>query len=209
MNERLEVKRKKNIKSKASIYHFYYKKKGVYSFLIKNVFKVGLALIALAFILYLLNTLLPDFQGSVDRFINKFDTFPVLSIFFISESFLGIIPPDIFIVWAQKFSQPYLIVTVLALLSYLGGVCSYFLGKYIGQIPKINRWLQGKFIEHFDKIRKWGGVLIIFAALFPLPFSPVCIVAGMVRFPIPAFLLLATFRWIRFFAYAVVLFKLF
>lgn len=205
----MEVKRKKNIKAKASIYHFYYKKKGVYSFLAKNVLKVGIGLLALVLILYLLNNLLPDFQGSIDRFINRFDTIPVLSLFFLSESLLGLIPPDIFIVWAQKFPSPYLMISLLAILSYTGGLVSYFIGKFIGQIPKVNLWLQGKFIEHFDKIRKWGGVLIIFAALFPLPFSPVCIVAGMVRFPIPAFLLLATFRWVRFFAYAAVLFKLF
>ena len=68
-------------------------------------------------------------------------------------------------------------------------------------------WIKKKFIKHFELIRKWGGVLIIFAALFPLPFSAVCIVAGSVRFPLPAFFTLGLFRFIRFFGYALVLFK--
>ncbi|MCB0803730.1 MAG: VTT domain-containing protein, partial [Flavobacteriales bacterium] len=103
----------------------------------------------------------------------------------------------------------YLMVFFLGCLSYLGGVFSYFIGNGIGKLPKVDKWLKKKFVEHFDKIRKWGGVLIIFAALFPLPFSPICMVAGMVRFPLPAFFTLALFRFARFFGYALVLFHVF
>jgi membrane protein YqaA with SNARE-associated domain len=61
--------------------------------------------------------------------------------------------------------------------------------------------------DHIKQIRTWGGVLIVFAALFPLPFSPVCMAAGMIRFPLPAFFLLGLFRFARFFGYALILYK--
>lgn len=209
MSQTVGYRKKKKFKVRVNIYHFYYKKKGVYSFLFKNMAKIAIGLLALIAILYFVKGLIPDFDNSLDQLINRFDTLPVLSIFLLSESILGLIPPDLFIVWSQKFDYPYAMISLLALLSYLGGLISYYIGKRLGSLPRINSWIKKKFIVHFDKIQKWGGVLIIFAALFPLPFSPVCMVAGMVRFPIPAFLSLALFRFARFFAYALVLFKVF
>ena len=122
-------------------------------------------------------------------------------------SFLGLIPPDFFILWGKQFQNPYAMVGLLAALSYGGGVISYIIGVYIGKLPKVHNWLERKFLNHIDNLRKWGGVLIVFAALFPLPFSPVCAAAGMVRFPVKTFLLLGLFRFLRFFGYALVLFK--
>ena len=206
----MDLRRKKNLKEKVNLYHSYYKKKGVYSFLIKNSIKIGIGLILLVGILYFVKSLIPDFDNSFEALLEKFDTLPVLIFFTVSESvLLGIIPPDLFIVWAQKFELPYLMVFFLGCLSYLGGVISYGIGNKIGHLPKVDNWLKKKFVEHFEKIRKWGGVLIIFAALFPLPFSPICMIAGMVRFPIPAFLWLGLFRFARFFGYALVLFQVF
>jgi membrane protein YqaA with SNARE-associated domain len=99
-------------------------------------------------------------------------------------------------------------VSVLAVLSYVGGVIAYFIGKYIGSQPKIEQWILSKFSKRFKLIQKWGGVLIVFAALFPLPFSSICLVAGAVRFPFKTFLLLGLFRFARFFGYALVLLNL-
>lgn len=199
-----EVTRRKR---KISSYHIYYKRKGVYTFFWKNSLKVfiGLSVIVGAFLL--IKSQIPDFDAKLEGLLNKLDTFTALTIFFISESLLGLIPPDLFIVWSKKFNEPYLMVGILSIFSYLGGVVSYFIGKYIGKVPAVERWIKKKFSKHFELITKWGGVLIVFAALFPLPFSAVCIVAGMVRFPLKTLLLLGLFRFIRFFGYALVLFK--
>ncbi len=98
-------------------------------------------------------------------------------------------------------------VGLLALLSYLGGVLSYFIGKFIGGLPKIESWIIQRFSKHYDLIRRWGGVLIVFAALFPLPFSPICLIAGAVRFPFVTLIQLGLFRFVRFFLYAFILFS--
>lgn len=203
-----KVQKERRTKSKkVSKYHAYYKRTGVYTFLWKNSLKVlGVFALFIGAILFI-KSQIPDFDQKLEALLNEFNTPSVLTIFFLSESLLGLIPPDFFIVWAKKFSFPYGMVGLLAILSYLGGVTSYFIGKYIGGLPKVDAWIKKKFIKHFTLIKKWGGVLIVFAALFPLPFSAVCIVAGAVRFPLPAFFTLGLFRFIRFFGYALVLFK--
>lgn len=198
---------KKTGKKKINSYHLYYKRKGVYTFLWKNSLKIITVFTILIVGFLFIKSQIPDFDTKLNSLLDQFNTPSVLVVFFLSETLLGLIPPDLFIVWSQKFDFPYLMVGLLAILSYLGGVMSYFIGKYVGSLPKIEKYIKVKFVKHFDLIRKWGGVLIVFAALFPLPFSIICIVAGSVRFPIPAFLLLGLVRFIRFFVYAPVLFE--
>lgn len=204
MKSELETKRR----SKLNIYHHYYKRKGVYTFLWKNSLKItiGFAVIIGAFLIF--KEYVPNYDAKLESILNSINTWWALSIFFLSETILGLIPPDLFIIWAKKFDSPYYMVSVLAVLSYTGGVIAYFLGKYIGGLPKVEKWILSKFDKHFIMIRKWGGVLIVFAALFPLPFSSICSVAGAVRFPFKTFLVLGLFRFIRIFGYALFLLNL-
>jgi membrane protein YqaA with SNARE-associated domain len=195
-------------KSRVTIYHHYYKRKGVYTFLWKNSLKIiaGFGILIGAFLIF--KEFVPNYNTKLESLLNSINTGWALSIFFISETIFGLIPPDLFIIWSKKFDSPYAMVSLLAILSYLGGTFAYFIGKYIGSLPKIENWILAKFSNHFQLIQSWGGVLIVFAALFPLPFSSICLVAGAVRFPFKTFLLLALFRFIRFFGYALVLLNL-
>ena len=199
---------KKKKKSRVTIYHHYYKRKGVYTFLWKNSLKIiaGFGILIGAFLIF--KEFVPNYNTKLESLLNSINTGWALSIFFISETIFGLIPPDLFIIWSKKFDSPYAMVSLLAILSYLGGIFAYFIGKYIGSLPKIENWILAKFSNHFQLIQSWGGVLIVFAALFPLPFSSICLVAGAVRFPFKTFLLLALFRFIRFFGYALVLLNL-
>ncbi len=195
-------------RSRLNIYHHYYRRKGVYTFLWKNSLKItiGFAVLIGAFLIF--KEYVPNYNSKLETLLNSINTWWALSIFFISEIVLGLIPPDLFIIWSKKFQFPYGMVSVLAVLSYVGGVIAYFIGKYIGSQPKIEQWILSKFSKRFKLIQKWGGVLIVFAALFPLPFSSICLVAGAVRFPFKTFLLLGLFRFARFFGYALVLLNL-
>ncbi|MBL4709184.1 MAG: short-chain dehydrogenase [Flavobacteriales bacterium] len=200
-----EIQRRK--KNRINTYHHYYKRKGVYTFLWKNSLKIILIFSAIIVGFILFKNQIPDYDVKLELILNRINTWSALSIFFISETILGLIPPDLFIIWSKKFSSPYLMVSLLALLSYAGGIIAYFIGKYIGNIARVETWIMQKFSKHFTLIRKWGGVLIVFAALFPLPYSSICLVAGVVRFPFITFLLLGLFRFVRFFAYALILFS--
>ncbi len=199
----------RSLKHKMTLYHIYYRRTGLYPFLLKHFirFVIGIGILVIG--LVLLNKYVIDVDSAMDYMFSSFSDTAIFTFFTVSETILGIIPPDIFIVWAGGKSSPYLYLTLLAVLSYSGGMISYFIGKNIGKIHSVQSYIQRKFLSHFDLIRKWGGFVVIFAALFPLPFSPVCMVAGMVRYP---FLLLAIFgltRFARYYIYAAALFNLF
>jgi len=63
----------------------------------------------------------------VRHFTETFSKNSILIVFFISESILGLVPPEIFIAWAKKTAEPILNLFILALLSYAGGLVSYSL----------------------------------------------------------------------------------
>jgi membrane protein YqaA with SNARE-associated domain len=131
----------------------------------------------------------------------------VLTFFFISETLLGLIPPDLFIVWANQFASPYTMVLLLAILSYLAGLVAYYLGLRLVDFGKLREYIHVKFEKQFTMLRSWGGLIIVIAALLPLPYSTMCLGAGMLKYSFRALLILGMFRIVRFFAYAAVLYQ--
>lgn len=205
MDSQINTTKKKNFRINS--YHQFYKRKGVYKFFYQNSLKVLFFLGLIIGGIFVLKFFVPDFDQQLEAILASFNPVLAIIVFFLSESLFGLIPPDFFIIWSQNFEYPYLMVTFLSILSYIGGIVSYFIGKYIGSLPKVEAWIVKKFVRHLDLIRKWGGVLVVFGAIFPLPFSIVCMMAGIIRFPFKTFLLLGLFRFIRFFGYALVLFS--
>ena len=136
------------------------------------------------------------------------DVTMVFVVFFISESFLGLLPPDFFILWLKEFEHPYALVTVLATLSYLGGINSYFMGRALSFNPTISRFIAKKYEKNFLLVKKWGGIFVVLAALTPLPFSMVCLLTGLLRYPKALFIAFSATRFIRFYAYAWAIFSL-
>jgi len=131
----------------------------------------------------------------------------VLTFFFVSETILGLIPPDLFIVWAKQFSSPYAVVLVLALLSYVAGLVAYYMGLRLAAIKQLREYIHVKFEKQFAMLRSWGGLIIVIAALLPLPFSTMCLGAGMLKYSFRTLAILGMFRIARFFAYAAVLYQ--
>ena len=131
----------------------------------------------------------------------------VLTTFFISETFLGLIPPEIFIAWTKKTAEPVLNLTILATLSYIGGLLSYFMGKMALKINSVKQYLEVKMAKNLKNTRKWGGFLILVGALLPLPFSIACLAAGMIKYPFKNVVFFGLFRFARFAIYAWAIFK--
>ena len=77
----------------------------------------------------------------------------------LSESILGLIPPDILLL-GQKYRKPSTLLGLLAFLSYLGGVIAYFMGMAIAAVPSVNRYLYGKMAKHIINMQKMGRLLI-------------------------------------------------
>jgi membrane protein YqaA with SNARE-associated domain len=133
----------------------------------------------------------------------------VLIFFFTSETLLGLVPPEIFIAWAGKMNNPWVYLGILALLSYFGGLVSYYIGHIITKLPAIHNYLEVKMEKQLKNSRKWGGFLIVAGALLPLPFSISCIAAGIIEFPFKNVAIYGSLRLIRFLVYGIIIFHAF
>ncbi len=202
--------RKRSRKKEIELYHSYYKRSGLYRFLGINLIKLILILAGIIVLILVLDQIV-DFklqQDKLHHFVDQHNPFFVFTFFLLTESFMGFIPPDIFMIWGKaKFPEnAYLIVGLLGTLSYIGGMNAYFLGLLVRKFPSVESFIQRKYGKNFELIEKWGGIVIIMAALFPLPYAMISTIAGIVKYPFRTFMLYGLTRYIRFFLYAVVIF---
>lgn len=180
--------------------------------MLKNIFKLIIILAAIIVLIILADKIMIatgfDFKSNLDKVISKLRTEVVLIVFFVSESFLGWIPPDFFIVWAsdRPSDLPYLNVTILAAISYSGGIVAYRIGEQLRRFPRFNAYVESKNEKYFYFIKKWGGIVVVMAALFPLPYATVSTIAGIVKYPFRNFLIFGLTRFIRFYVYAIWIF---
>ncbi|NOQ92323.1 MAG: short-chain dehydrogenase [Flavobacteriaceae bacterium] len=198
---------KTNIKkSKIKLLHQYYGYTGFYAF-VGNSLKKSIIPIALFILsIFLIDRFIIDFNEVFTLLIETHSPIKILTVFFASESMLGLVPPEIFIAWAGKSTSPILFLSLLALLSYLGGIISFFIGKTIAKIPSVYNYLEIKMKKQLINIRKWGGFLIVVGALLPIPFAITSIAAGIIDYKFKNYLLFGLLRFVRFYLYALVIF---
>ncbi|MFT7032083.1 MAG: membrane protein DedA with SNARE-associated domain [Cyclobacteriaceae bacterium] len=146
-----------------------------------------------------------DFMGSISD-----QPLLVFLVFIASEVFFGIIPPELFMIWALKAEEEigssyFLIVAFLALLSYASGVIGYYFGLRFSK-SKFYQNIKEKFAAPFErKVRRFGGYMIAVAALTPIPYSAICMLTGAARFNFVHFLLWGIFRLARFLFYGYIM----
>lgn len=206
MKEEKEAKSKK--KSRIRLLHQYYGYTGFYKFIGISLKKAVLPILGFIGILWAVDHYLLDIEDMLVTITETYAPFEVLGIFLLSESLLGIVPPELFIAWAGKSASPILYLSLLAAASYLGGIISYFIGVAITKIPSIHFMMEVKMAKHIRNTRKWGGFLIIVGALLPIPFAMTSIAAGIIKFPFPSYLIYGLLRFARFYLYALVIFEM-
>lgn len=195
-------KTKRNLFNSFNVYYRYYRSTGLYPFLLSNFIKILITIALIILAALFVNHFIIKISDIPYFLINNF-SFPIVMVFFlISESIMGMIPPDIFILWVSKMDYFYLMVGLLGFISYIGGFNAYFLGVLIRRIPKIKKRVEIFYSDHIDKIKKWGGVFIIIAALFPIPYAIACSLSGLLKYPVHRLLYLGLFRIARFYIYA-------
>ncbi|QNM84690.1 short-chain dehydrogenase [Polaribacter pectinis] len=206
----MEKKRKRRKKKTAFIgkrLHNYYGRTGFYLFVWESVKKAFLPIVLVVVGLFLFNKYVYDINEGLETITQTFSRLGVLTTFFISETLLGLIPPEIFIAWSGKTEQPVLNLSILATLSYAGGLVSYFIGKNALKIKSVKEYLEVKMAANLKNTKKWGGFLILVGALLPLPFSIACLAAGMIKYPFRNVVFFGLFRFARFAAYAWAIFQ--
>jgi len=194
-------------KSRLQLLHQYYSYTGFYKFLGTSLKKALPPILMVIAALVVMNY----FVNLNSLLVTITDTYPswvIFAIFFVSESALGLIPPELFIAWSDKTANPIVSLSILALLSYLGGVVSFFIGKSITKIPAVQEYLEVKMAKHIKNTRKWGGFLIVVGALLPIPFAITSIAAGMINYSFRGYLLFGLLRFLRFYLYAIAIFSL-
>lgn len=211
MKKQKEMKNKKvavNKKPRWKLLHQYYNYTGFYTFVGLSLKKAVLPVLLFIGILFAVNEYVINLNDILINVTKTYSPIGILMVFFASESFLGLVPPELFIAWAGKSTSPVLFLTLLATASYLGGVISYFMGRAITKIPSVHAYLEVRLSKHIKNTQKWGGFLIIVGALLPVPFAMTSIAAGIIRFRLITYLLFGLLRFVRFYAYALVIFEL-
>ena len=206
----MEKKKKTRKKRTAFIVkrlHNYYGRTGFYLFVWESIKKAFLPIVIAVIGVFLFNKYVYDINEGLETITETFSKVGILITFFLSETLLGLVPPEIFIAWSGKTESPVLNLALLATLSYLGGLLSYFIGKTALKIKSVKEYLEVKMAENLKNTKKWGGFLILAGALLPLPFSIACLAAGMIKYPFKNVALFGLFRFGRFAAYAWAIFQ--
>lgn len=196
-------KSKRTIFNSFKIYRRYYRHSGLNSFVLSNFLKVLGVLLLVLIAALLIDNFVIEIEEIPRFLINTFPFHIVLLVFFISECILGMIPPDIFIFWVSEYDNFWLLVGLLGLISYFGGIVAYYIGRLIRLAPKLKTKTEIYYSKHFKQIKKWGGMFIVVAAIFPIPYAIACSLSGIIKFPIKDLLWLGIFRIARFFLYAI------
>jgi len=189
-----------------TVYHRYFRSSGFYRFLVRSLFKLAIivGLIILLFI-GIQQFIVTDLKQLFFTLTDKVPDTIIWLIFTLSESLLGLIPPDLFIVWGMKSKFPLLTVAILSVISYLGGFISYFIGRAIMYHPRLKTFLNRKYEKLANFLKRWGGFFILIAAMFPVPYSMATMLSGMVNYKIERLALFGIARIVRFFLYAAII----
>jgi uncharacterized membrane protein YdjX (TVP38/TMEM64 family) len=134
----------------------------------------------------------------------------IILIYVTSEILIGIIPPEVFMIWALRNGVVFeyvMLILLLAVLSYIAGLIGYFFGRYLNT-TLLYRFIRMKFLRKMERMLNiYGLYIIIVAALTPLPFSGVSMLVGSVKYPLKKYILYSLFRFARFAIYSWFIWK--
>lgn len=195
--------------SSIALINRYYKITKFYSFLKDTAVKGGIAILIFVGIFIALEYFFLDFNSLLNNLVATYTTTAILFVFLISETVLGLVPPEIFIAWASKTVSPWIFLFALATMSYLGGIIAYFIGNRLFLIPAVKNHIENKISKHIVNLKKWGGLFVFIGAMLPIPHSIVSLACGLIKYKFENYLLWALFRYLRFAIYALVIFRIF
>lgn len=187
----------------------YYKITRFYPFLKDTAIKAGITILVFVLLIIGLELFVLDINSILNNLVASYSPKIIFTVFLISETILGIVPPEVFIAWASKSVTPWLFLFVLASMSYIGGIISYFIGNRIFLIPSVKKHMENKIAKHITNLRKWGGFFVFVGAMLPIPHSLVSLASGLIKYNFKSYLLWALFRFARFAMYAAVIFQIF
>lgn len=146
-------------------------------------------------------------QDNLMPYVTKIHDNPIIfySVFTVSEIVFGLVPPEFFMIVYVFNHVPvseYIInLILLTVISYAAGLLGYYIGRNFSRTGFFLKINENYLIEYQKQIRKYGGYLIFVGAVTPVPFSAMCMLAGSIKFPFKAFVLISISRILRFAVY--------
>lgn len=143
------------------------------------------------------------FDHNPDYWIEKFysNSLVIHLIYVASEIFFGLLPPEIFMFWAIKAGDTtsYVVnIIFFAGVSMGAGHLAFWGGRWLAKILG-KRVKKRPFIaKYLPTVKKFGGLLIVIAALTPLPWATISLVMGAVEYRYRRYTLFSLARIVRF-----------
>lgn len=129
----------------------------------------------------------------------------IFTIYTLSELLFGIIPPELFMMWALRtgsLADYTFYVFLFFVISYLSGVAGFLFGAYLNKTI-LFRYIRRRFLGRYhSSLQKYGFFLILVAALTPVPFSGISMLVGSLHYPLSKYLWWASSRFLRYLVYA-------
>jgi len=151
-------------------------------------------------------------MGPSEELLEAVYNMPVLvySIFLVSEVVFGIIPPEVFMIWSLHggATEVYSInVALLSVVSFGAGVSGYFIGASLRKVHFFKR-IEERYLHQYKRnLRRYGGYLVIAAALTPLPFSAIAMAVAIFRYPFKYYFIYSLSRFVRFAVYGYIIWQ--
>lgn len=190
-------------------YHQLLVQTGGYTFLRSNLLKLGASVIIIIGLFYLIDGYIINIDEAMAWATRILSPAGLIGLFFFSEVSFGFITPELLIVWADETLHPRWMLILLASLSYVAGIVSYFLGQYWATRKVVRERFLERHENTMEQLRRFGGLLIILAALTPLPYPIVCQLSGLNKYPFKYFVWITLVRFLRFGLYGALLFSAF
>lgn len=179
-------------------------------FLLKNLGKALIYAAVLGLAYYLFNEYIIAENREV--WLEKFYSNPTLIylIYIGSEIFFGLFPPEFFMLWAYHggdLAHYILNLSFFAGVSYGAGYLTFLIGRFLRR-TLIFRYMSRKFfMKYWPLFRKFGSVLIVAAALTPLPWALISMLVGSTEYQAKRYTYFALFRILRFIIYGFIIFQ--
>lgn len=134
----------------------------------------------------------------------------VYLVYCLSEFFFGIIPPELFMIWAinkDTVSHYLMNLVFFATVSYAMGYLTFLIGRMLHKRDVMGYFKKTLLKDSWPQLKKYGLFLIIVAALTPIPWAAVSLLVGSAGYPSKKFLKYALFRFLRFAVYGYIIFQ--
>ena len=106
-----------------------------------------------------------------------------------------IVPASLDLVFPVTMTwNPVPLLVVMCSASVLGGILGYWIGRTLYRVPFVRATVSGYYDRGAAMLKRYGIWSVVIAGLFPIPFSTVSWIAGMLRLPFHTYVLAALSR---------------